>query len=358
MAGEAAAVSVVIPCYRCAGTIERAVRSVAAQTRRPVELILVDDGSPDETGAALERLRERYGAGWIRVIRLPQNLGSASARNAGWEAATQPCLAFLDSDDAWHPRKIEIQLAWMEAHPDVVVSGHGAVQIGAESEMQSEPGSGKAQPISRRGLLASNPFITPSVMLRTRIAARFEPGKRHMEDYLLWLEIASGGGRIARLPQVLAYTFKAPFGEAGLSAQAWNMERGELSVFATLWRKNLIGAGMVALLSVFSLLKFLRRMLMLATGYSPGGIAAKPKLLYAGAYLLLTQSMTALLVCAGLSGRSELAAEIGIAQAATLATFFAFSGNARNLILSERTEISARSILAARLALLLPLGAA
>ena len=358
MAGGNAAVSVVIPCYRCAGTIERAVRSVAAQTRRPAELILVDDGSPDETGAVLERLRERYGADWIRVIRLPKNLGSASARNAGWEAATQPYLAFLDSDDAWHPRKIEIQQAWMDAHPDVAVSGHGALQIGSESDMQPEPDGGEAQAISRRSLLASNPFITPSVMLRTGVAARFEPGKRHMEDYLLWLEIAAGGGRIVRLPQVLAYTFKAPFGEGGLSAQAWNMERGELAAFATLWRKNRIGAGTVALLSVFSLLKFLRRMLMLATGYSPGGVAAKPKLLYAGAYLVLTQAMTALLVCAGLFGRSELAAEIGIAQAATLATFFAFSGNARNLILSERTEVPARAILAARMALLLPLGAA
>ena len=358
MEGGNAAVSVVIPCYRCAGTIERAVRSVAAQTRRPAELLLVDDGSPDETGKVLEQLRDRYGADWIQVIRLPKNVGSASARNAGWDVATQPYLAFLDSDDAWHPRKIEIQHAWMEAHPDVIASGHGAMQIGSESEMRSDPGDGEAQAVSRRTLLASNQFITPSVMLRTRIAERFEPGKRHMEDYLLWLEIAADGGRIARLPQVLAYTFKAPFGEGGLSAQAWSMERGELAVFATLWRKGHIGAGTMALLSVFSLLKFLRRMLMLATGYSPGGIAAKPKLLYAGAYIVLTQAMTALLVCAGLFGRSELAAEIGIAQAATLATFFAFSGNARNLILTERAGVPARAILAARMALILPLGAA
>src|SRR5258706_14692588 len=102
-AARLAPVSVVVPCYRCADTIERAVRSVAAQTLRPAEVILVDDGSPDGTGAALERLRERFGADWIRIVRLPRNLGSASARNAGWELATQRYVAFLDSDDAWHP---------------------------------------------------------------------------------------------------------------------------------------------------------------------------------------------------------------------------------------------------------------
>jgi hypothetical protein len=357
-AARVAPVSVVVPCYRCADTIERAVRSVVAQTLRPAEVILVDDGSPDNTGAALERLRERFGADWIRIVRLPRNLGSASARNAGWDLVTQRYVAFLDSDDAWHPRKIEIQCAWMEAHPEVSASGHSSLQLSSETEAPADPVSGEAHAVTQAMLYASNQFITPSVMLRREIPQRFEPGKRYMEDYLLWLEIIASGRTISRLPQILAYTFKAPFGERGLSANAWRMESGELAVFSTLRKKGNIGVGLWLLLSGFSVAKFLRRMLMLATGYSPSGASAKPALLYVGAYLVLTQAMTALLIFAGLFGHSDLAADIGVVQAATLATFFAFSGNARNLILTDRASVQRGTILSARLALLLPLCAA
>ena len=353
-----APVSVVVPCFRCSDTIERAVRSVAQQTLRPAELILVDDASPDGTAAALDSLRAKYGADWIRVLRLPVNSGPATARNAGWDAAREKYVAFLDADDAWHPGKIEIQLAWMEAHPEVVVTGHGAAQLHSGSPFPSDPGNGEALIVTTQALFASNRFVTPSVMVRREIPQRFQPGARHMEDYLLWLEIAAGGLAIAKLPHVLAYTFKAPYGEAGLSAQLWSMEKGELQVFLALRRKGLLGAGLWLCLSAYSLLKFLRRMLMVAAGYSPGGNVPKPALAYAASYLFLTQSMTALLIFAGLFGRSELAADVGVVQAATLATFYSFSGNARNLILTLRSPVPREAILAARLLLLLPLGAA
>src|SRR3970040_499311 len=110
-----------------------------------------------------------------------------------------------------------------------------------------------------------------------------------MENYLLGLKIAARGRKIARLPQVLAYTFKAPFGEAGLSSHPWKMEKGELAVFSSLRRNGHVGALAWLMLSGFSLAKFMRRILMLATGYSPSGTAAKPALLYVAAYLVLTQ---------------------------------------------------------------------
>ena len=98
----------VVPCYRCAATIERAIASVAAQTQRPQEVILVDDASGDETLQQLYSLQSQYGE-WIKVVALTTNVGAASARNAGWNVATQPYIAFLDSDDAWHPQKVAIQ---------------------------------------------------------------------------------------------------------------------------------------------------------------------------------------------------------------------------------------------------------
>jgi hypothetical protein len=356
MAGNASApVSVVVPCYRSAGTVERAVRSVAAQTLRPLELILVDDASGDGTAALLRELQARYGADWIRILELRANGGPASARNAGWDAARGKYLAFLDADDAWHPQKLELQCAWMEAHPEVAVCGHASRQLAGEPPVHETPSQGEARLIGRASLFVSNPFITPSVMLRRELAARFETGKRHMEDYLLWLELAAQGHRIALLPQTLAYTFKAAIGESGLSAQAWSMEKGELAAFRSLRRAGHIGATAWLALSAFSLLKFLRRLLMLAVGYSPRGGGANPQYLFPAAYVLLTQAMTALLVGAGLLGQSELAADIGIVQAATLGTFFAFSGNARSLILSTQSSIPLAGIVVARLVLLLPL---
>lgn len=354
-ASAIAPVSVVIPCYRCAGTIERAVASVAAQSQRPAELILVDDASGDRTGAVLEEIRRRHGPDWIRILTLSRNQGPASARNAGWDAASSKYVAFLDADDAWHPRKVEIQCAWMEAHPEFAVTGHASRQLAAEAEPRPDPAGGGAQAVSTPALFVSNQFITPSVMLRRQIARRFEAGKRYMEDYLLWLELALSGQKIARLPQVLAYTFKAPFGESGLSAQAWKMEKGELATFVALWRGGRVGLFLWLMLSGFSLLKFVRRLVMLAVGYSPAEGGSHPQYLFPAAYLVLTQAMTALLVGAGVLGHSELAADIGIVQAATLATFFAFSGNARNLILTTQASIPPGGILAARIALLLPL---
>lgn len=235
---------------------------MAGQTFRPAELILVDDGSPDQTGTTLSLLRERYGTDWIQVIRLPANMGASSARNAGWEVAREKYIAFLDADDAWHPRKIEIQVAWMEAHPEVAVSGHGSLQLDSEDQMPADPGTGEASVVTKSALFVSNRFITPSVMLHRDLRRRFEPGKRHMEDYLLWLELATEGKKVARLPQALAYTFKAPFGEAGLSAELWEMEKGELAAFSSLRRKGLLSPLMWLLLLGYSIAKFARRLLI------------------------------------------------------------------------------------------------
>ena len=82
-------VSVIIPCYRCASTIRRAIQSVINQTQKPAEVVLVDDASADETLVVLRELEEQY-PDWIKVIALTENKGAASARNAGWAMANQP----------------------------------------------------------------------------------------------------------------------------------------------------------------------------------------------------------------------------------------------------------------------------
>lgn len=101
-------VSVVIPTYNRAGIIAKAVSSVLTQTYREIEVIIVDDGSTDDTSAALAEFGER-----IRVIR-QSNAGPSAARNRGAAVARGEYLAFLDSDDIWLPGKIERQVQLME----------------------------------------------------------------------------------------------------------------------------------------------------------------------------------------------------------------------------------------------------
>jgi len=106
-------VSVIIPAYRAAGTIGQAVRSVLDQTVRPDEILVIDDGSPDDLASALAE----FGSA-ATLIRQP-NGGVASARNRGLAAARGDFLAFLDADDFWEPQKLQQQLAILQAHPEV-----------------------------------------------------------------------------------------------------------------------------------------------------------------------------------------------------------------------------------------------
>ena len=257
-------VSVIVPCYCCSTTIERAIESVARQTARPAQVILIDDGSGDDTVAALRRLQKRHGADWIKVIEQEENGGPSVARNAGWGMATQPYLAFLDADDSWHPRKIELQYGWMAAHPEVALTGHAVAVFCVTAKKPEFLEPPLANRVSAKRLLLANRFATVSVMCKRELPFRFDSGKRHSEDYLLWLSLVLRGYDAYRFDAVLAYWHKAPFGEGGLSGQLRAMERGELDTYWQLRNEKMISALSLAALSSYSLIKFIRRVLVSA----------------------------------------------------------------------------------------------
>jgi glycosyltransferase involved in cell wall biosynthesis len=263
IAAPRVSVSVVLPCFRCTRTVRRAVTSVARQSVLPRELILIDDASGDSTLALLADLQREFGEHWLKVISLDSNCGPASARNTGWEAASGKYVAFLDDDDAWHPRKIEIQHAFMEAHADVEISGHDHRRLEEDDCLDTPLGRKGYRMISYGALLMSNPFITPSVMIRRDIPQRFQAGKRYMEDHLLWAEVASRGGRIAFINEVLAFTFKAPLGGSGLSARIWEMRKAELANYWALHGEGRLGLAATISLCAYSLAKHMIRSLML-----------------------------------------------------------------------------------------------
>ena len=107
-------ISVVIPAYNCAAYIERTINSVLAQSLLPDEIIVVDDGSADNTSKVVRRFGDK-------VILIHQdNAGASVARNTGIEAATSKWIAFLDGDDELVPEKIQLQVENLQEHPDLV----------------------------------------------------------------------------------------------------------------------------------------------------------------------------------------------------------------------------------------------
>lgn len=257
-------VSVIIPCYNSASIIERAVASVWQQTRKPIEVILVDDCSSDggSTLQVLYKLRDRYPEQWVKVIPVPVNKGPGNARNTGWDIARGKYVAFLDADDSWHPQKIEIQYAWMNEHPQVDLSGHLYRQVEDSYRPSVITNKYKERRINTGQLLFSNYIYTRSVMLKNDIPQRFDYSKRHAEDYLLWLKIAFEGSLIWRLEIPLAFTYKPYYEGDGLSSNLWAMEKGELDTYKQIHTLGYLNTIKFVIYSTFSLAKYLRRLII------------------------------------------------------------------------------------------------
>lgn len=260
-----APISVVIPCYRCASTIGRAVDSVFAQSVTPAEVVLVEDCSGDETPVALQEL-ERIYQGRIKIVQRRVNGGAASARNAGWTIATQPYIAFLDADDSWHPEKLRIQYDYMRNHPDVALCGHKCTWLRNDTTPPVLSKDLTVTGIGAHSLLFKNAFSTPAVMVQRNIPFRFAERQRYCEDAFLWQQIALFGLVVVRIESVLAYLHKAPYGSAGLSARLWKMERAELANFVSHYLARRIGIGLLLAAATFSYAKYIRRILMGGTG--------------------------------------------------------------------------------------------
>ncbi|MDR6407093.1 glycosyltransferase [Paraburkholderia terricola] len=256
-------VSVIIPCFNCRSTIERAIQSVFEQTCRPQELILVDDCSTDGTREILRELVQTYPSNWIRLLLQPRNAGPGAARNAAWAATNLPYIAFLDSDDSWHPAKMAIQYGWMHAHPDAAITGHPVALLGPDDHPASRPWPDVVAPrhMARRRILFSNRFTPSSIVMRADVRGRFDETKRHAEDYYMLLEVVLvDGGEAYLFPRPLSYVYKAQFGaQTGLSAQLWKIQKGEQDNYLRLRRRGVIGRGEWLCFSLLSAAKYLRR---------------------------------------------------------------------------------------------------
>jgi glycosyltransferase involved in cell wall biosynthesis len=229
---------------------------------QPAEVILVDDASDDGTLAVLQAIEGSSQSDWVRLIARQRRGGPGAARNVAWDAAVQPYLAFLDADDTWHPRKLEIQYRWMERHPDVALTGHPCEWPPAGAMSAIVPDEPEISVTKARKILMSNRFQTPSVMVKRHLPFRFPADMRYAEDYLLWCRLVLSGCSARRLEIVLASLHKSPFGGGGLSGHLWAMEAGELEVYRRLRAEALIPAAVYPVLVAWSLVRYMRRLIL------------------------------------------------------------------------------------------------
>jgi beta-1,4-mannosyltransferase len=201
--GATLPVSVVIPAFDRQELIRRSLASVFAQRSvAPAEVIVVDDGSTDDTAAEASRL----GA---RVIRLQGNQGAASARNAGVEAATQPWIALLDSDDEWLPHLLAT--LWPLRDDHLLVTG-SSLLLDDDGSVQRLGGVPTRQPVILRSpaaLVFPQNFVAASGVLLRRDAilavGGYRTDLRYAEDFDLWLRILGQGTGIASPTAVSLY---------------------------------------------------------------------------------------------------------------------------------------------------------
>jgi len=201
-------ISVLMPCYNTADTLEETLQSIAAQTLEDFEVIAVDDGSSDETAAILQRWQAQDAR--FRFLPLPHG-GIIPAMNTGLEACRADLVARMDADDRMHPQRLARQVDYMAAHPEVglvssLVSGFPAKSLRTGFRIYIEwLNTLTSNADIYRELYVESPLCHPSVTYRKAIVqevGRYQE-KGWAEDYDLWLRMAQAGCIFEKIPQIL-----------------------------------------------------------------------------------------------------------------------------------------------------------
>ena len=200
-----AMVSVVIPCYRQSRFLQDAIESAQNQTYRNVEIIVINDGSDDET----EQIARRYGE---KVIyRYQDNSGLAAARNAGYSLSSGEYIQFLDADDVLLPGKVEMQVRVLQANKrmEVCLSDYALRRVGEAGELQKprvQPGADVLRDVACCWeTLYSVPIHVALFRREAWGGGRpFNEKLRAREDWVMWVELALKGNEFGYVNEVLA----------------------------------------------------------------------------------------------------------------------------------------------------------
>lgn len=196
-------ITVAMPAHNAAPYIGEALDSILGQTCRDFELLVVDDGSTDETA---QRVADRADAR-IRLIRLGTNRGRAAARNVALDNARGVYLAWMDADDIAVPRRLEKQLAFLESHSDVAVCGGWLQYFHQSTALERFP---RTPEDIRAATVFGTSVVNGCSLLRLDAprahGLRYDPALDRAEDFAFWGDLLLGAGqRAANLPEVLLH---------------------------------------------------------------------------------------------------------------------------------------------------------
>lgn len=232
--------SVVIPCHNRSELLVRALRTCLSQTAPPLEVIVVDDASEPSLADSLAALRGEFDRRGIALtcLRRAFNGGPAAARNEGWASARGDYIAFLDSDDLWHPDKLAVVAAALGRTP-ALCAFHGHETLPEKADALRTPVA-PAQFDTRlvgtlRGLLR-NYAPTPCMVVRRSVEDRFDESMRYVEDHDLWLRVSRRGPLLRIAGPPLCWLGRPLMTPGGLSAHRWKMRAGEMRMYAKFCR--------------------------------------------------------------------------------------------------------------------------
>ena len=180
-------VSIVMPTYNAVKYIQGAVESVLRQTYTDWELLIVDDGSTDGTEQMIQNLIKMDER--VKLVKNRENIGVAETRNRGVELAKGEWIAFLDSDDIWHPNKLQEQLELYQRNGmPFIFTGSGFMD---ESGKLLNYELSVPQIIGYRELLKQNVISCSSVLIKKELAKKYpmEHSEKMHEDFAVWLSI-------------------------------------------------------------------------------------------------------------------------------------------------------------------------
>jgi len=257
-------VSVIIPTFNRWPWVGEAVESVLAQKFFDHELIVVDDGSTDETARQLSRFGSRL------TVLTQANRGVSAARNLGVRHGRGRYLAFLDSDDLWLPKKLQIQASFLVDNPSVQICQTDEIWV--RNGVRVNPKAKHRKPSGDIFLPSLELcLVSPSAVMLTRElferAGGFDEGFPVCEDYDLWLRIATG----RPVPLIgEALVIKRGGHADQLSRSLWGMDRYRVLALQKLLRAGLDGERRAAALAVLR-----RKVGVLAAGALKRGKASE-----------------------------------------------------------------------------------
>ncbi len=253
--------SVIIPVYNRAAVISRAVESVLAQNRPADEIIVVDDGSEDETVLVLKRYLPQ-----VKIVR-QENKGVSAARNTGIRTATGEWIALLDSDDEWLPKKLEQAERYIQAHPDCKI--FQTEEIWVRNGRRVNP---KNKHKKQGGFIYKESLplciVSPSAVLIKRNLfdkiGFFDETLPVCEDYDLWL-------RVSRKYKIGLDAHSGIIKYGGhtdqLSTKFWGMDRFRIRAM----EKQLSDPQLPPELRRWTLTEIISKLIVLISGYEKRG---------------------------------------------------------------------------------------